>query len=48
MLRAADAAALFKAPDGIKSANPDLPAMDAYGDLLAIARTFVSGTERGA
>ncbi len=48
MLRAADAAALFKAPESIKTANPDLPAMDAYEDLLATARNFVSGTERGA
>jgi len=34
MLRAADIASLFRCPEAVASANPDLPAVSAYGELL--------------
>jgi len=37
MLRTADRAALFRAPDSIIAENPDLPAFHSYHELLAFA-----------
>ncbi len=37
MLRTADRAALFRAPDSIIAENPDLPALRSYDELLAFA-----------
>ena len=34
MLRAADAATLFRCPGAVAEANPDLPSVSAYGELL--------------
>jgi phosphoserine/homoserine phosphotransferase len=34
MLRAADAASLFRCPQAVAEANPDLPAVSTYGELL--------------
>jgi phosphoserine/homoserine phosphotransferase len=42
MLRAADASALFRSPEAIRAQNPDIPSMDGYGDLLDIAKSFIS------
>lgn len=38
MLREADIGALFRAPDSIKSPNPDIPALETYGELLDLVR----------
>ena len=35
MIRASKAGFLFKSPDSIKAANPDLPAYDTYDELMA-------------
>ncbi len=35
MIKASKAGFLFKSPDSIKEANPELPAYDEYADLLA-------------
>ena len=35
MIRAGKAGFLFRSTDAIKAANPDVPAFDEYGDLLA-------------
>ena len=35
MIRAGKAGFLFRSTDSIKADNPDLPAFDEYGDLLA-------------
>jgi phosphoserine / homoserine phosphotransferase len=42
MLRTADASVLFRAPEAIKTQNPDIPCMDRYGDLLDAAKGFIS------
>jgi phosphoserine / homoserine phosphotransferase len=41
MLRAADASVLFKAPEGIKAQNPDIPSMEGYMDLLKAVKGFI-------
>lgn len=38
MIRASKAGFLFKSPDSIKADNPDLPAFEEYGELLAAIR----------
>ncbi|MCR4906221.1 MAG: bifunctional phosphoserine phosphatase/homoserine phosphotransferase ThrH [Clostridiales bacterium] len=38
MIRAGKAGFLFRTTDAIRQANPDVPAFDAYGDLLAAFR----------
>ena len=35
MIRASKAGFLFRAPDNVKAENPDLPALETYGELLA-------------
>ncbi len=35
MIKASKAGFLFKSPDSIKADNPDLPAFDEYGELMA-------------
>ena len=35
MIRASKAGFLFKSPDSIKAANPDLPAYETYDELMA-------------
>ena len=35
MIRASKAGFLFKSPDNIKADNPDLPAYETYGELMA-------------
>ena len=38
MIRASKAGFLFRSPDSIKAENPDLPAFEEYGDLLAAVK----------
>ena len=38
MIRASSAGFLFRSTDAIKAANPDLPALETYGELLAAIR----------
>ena len=38
MIRASKAGFLFRSPESIRQANPDLPAFEEYGDLLAAIR----------
>ena len=38
MIRASKAGFLFKSPDNIKAANPDLPAYETYDELMAAIR----------
>lgn len=41
MIKASKAGFLFKSPDSIKADNPDLPAFDEYGELMAAIREAV-------
>lgn len=41
MIKASKAGFLFKSPDSIKADNPDLPAFDEYGELMAAIRKAV-------
>ena len=41
MIKASKAGFLFKSPDSIKADNPDLPAFDEYGELMAATREAV-------
>lgn len=38
MIQASKAGFLFRSPDSIKAENPDLPAFEEYGDLLAAVK----------
>lgn len=41
MIRASKAGFLFKSTEAIRAANPDLPAFEAYGDLLAAIKAVL-------
>lgn len=41
MIKASKAGFLFKSPDSIKADNPNLPAFDEYGELMAAIREAV-------
>ena len=41
MIKASKAGFLFKSPESIKADNPDLPAFDEYGELMAAIREAV-------
>lgn len=41
MIKAADSGALFRAPDAIKKDNPQVPALETYGELLSRVRAFI-------
>lgn len=41
MIKASKAGFLFKSPDSIKADNPDLPAFDEYGELMAAIKEAV-------
>ena len=38
MIRASKAGFLFRAPENIKAANPDIPSCETYGELMALIR----------
>lgn len=40
MIKTADTGALFRAPDSIRAAHPEVPACDTYAELLAKIRKF--------
>ena len=42
MIRASKAGFLFKSPDSIKADNPDLPAFEEYGDLMAAIKAAMA------
>ena len=44
MIKAADAGALFRAPESVKSENPLIPCFTEYGELLAAIDDFLSST----
>ena len=41
MMQGADGACLFRAPDSIRAAFPDIPAVDTYDDLLSYIDDFL-------
>ena len=41
MIRASKAGFLFKSTEAIRAANPDLPAFEEYGDLLAAIKAVL-------
>jgi phosphoserine/homoserine phosphotransferase len=43
MITVADTGALFKSPETIRAANPEVPAYETYDELLAHARRFIKG-----
>lgn len=42
MIKASKAGFLFKSPDSIKTDNPDLPAFEEYGDLMAAIKAALA------
>ncbi len=43
MIKASKAGFLFRSPDAIKAENPDIPAFEEYGELLAAIKGVLAG-----